>query len=165
MDARTLAVIFVSALAVTACGKSEQEQPAPAPPVAPAPVAAPVSAEAGPSFVNKVWRVAESKQVAPGETRTFLSDGTLVMSSPNAKSAFGSWRYEDGRLTITEEGRDYPTDILALSESAFRIRMHSPGEPVEMLLEPAEQPAMASIAEAREAAVATQEAVEPVAVP
>ncbi len=86
------------------------------------------------------------------------------MTSPHAKPAFGAWRYEDGRLTITEEGQDYPTDILALSDSAFRIRMQSPGEPVEMLLKSAEQPPMSAIAEAKPAAVATQAEIEPAAV-
>ena len=71
----------------------------------------------------------------------FLSDGTLVMASPHARPAFGRWRYGNGRLTITEEGQDYPVDILSLSENAFRIRMHSPGDPVEILFKPAEQAA------------------------
>jgi hypothetical protein len=90
---------------------------------------------ASPSFVNTVWVVAESKDVAVGELRVFLSDGTLVMTSPHATPAFGQWRYTDGNLTITEEGLDYRTEILELSESAFRIRMLSPGEPVEILFE------------------------------
>jgi heat shock protein HslJ/uncharacterized membrane protein len=87
------------------------------------------------------------------------------MASPHTTPAYGAWRYDDSRLTIVEEGHDYPTDILALSESEFRIRMHGPGEPVEMLLEPAEQLPMAAIAEARQAAAAaTQAEVAPAAV-
>jgi hypothetical protein len=89
------------------------------------------AAAATPSFVNKVWVVAESKTVAVGELRVFLSDGTLVMTSPHATPSFGQWRYTDGNLTITEEGLDYRTEILELSD-AFRIRMFSPGEPVEI---------------------------------
>ncbi len=160
MTARTLAIFIVSLFAVAACERPDKSQ-APATPSAessPAPTQA--SGNATPAFVNKVWSVAESGQVAPGELRIFLSDGTLVLASPHATSAFGAWRYDDGRLTITEEGQDYPTDILALSENALRIRMHGPGEPVEMLLELAEQPPMAAIATAKRAEVAPQTEIE-----
>jgi hypothetical protein len=96
---------------------------------------------AAPSFVNRVWTVAESQQVVPGELRVFLSEGTLVMASPHAKPALGSWRGQDGRLTITEEGLEYQVDILELTDDAFRIRIHSPGELVEILFRPAGSPA------------------------
>ena len=155
----------VSLLTVVACERQDPPKPAPTPAAEPAPVARPVPAEASPSFVNKVWQVAESEQVTPGSLRVFLSDGTLVMASPHATPAFGAWRYDDGRLTITEEGLDYPTDILALSESAFRIRMHSPGAPVEILFEPAEQLPMGPIADEKRADVAKQAEIEPAAAP
>jgi heat shock protein HslJ/uncharacterized membrane protein len=154
--------MVVSLLAVVACERSDPSKSAPAPESAPAARKAP--AEADSSFVNKVWQVAESEQVTPGSVRVFLSDGTLVMSSPNSTPAFGAWRYDDGRLTITEEGRDYPTDILALSEYAFRIRMHSPGEPVEILFEPAEQPSMGSTPDDNPAVAAQRAAIERAAV-
>jgi heat shock protein HslJ/uncharacterized membrane protein len=86
------------------------------------------------------------------------------MAAPHSTPAFGAWRYDDGRLTITEEGRDYPTDILALSESAFRIRMHSSGTPVEILFEPAEQLPMGAIPDEKRAEVAKRAKVEPAAV-
>jgi len=130
-------MVVVSLLAVVACERSDPSKPASAPAAEPAPAARQVPAKAAPSFVNRVWEVAESEQVARGSLRVFLSDGTLVMASPHAEPAFGTWRYDDGRLTITDEGLEYPVDILALSESAFRIRMHSPGEPVEILFVPA----------------------------
>jgi heat shock protein HslJ/uncharacterized membrane protein len=142
MDARTLAMFVVSLLAVAACDRAEKSKPASAPAADSAPAARQVPAKAAPSFVNRVWKVAESEQVAAGSLRVFLSDGTLVMASPHATPALGAWRYDDGRLTITEEGQEYPADILALSESAFRIRMHSAGEPVEIRFAPAEQPSM-----------------------
>ena len=138
MATRTLALLAVSVLAVVACDQSDEPKSVPTPAAAPAPIAAEAPAETRPSFVNTVWAVAESKQVAPGELRVFLSDGTLVMASRHAKPAFGSWRYEGGRLTIIEEGREYPADILELNERSFRIRMLSPGEPVEILFAPAE---------------------------
>jgi hypothetical protein len=59
------------------------------------------------------------------------------MTSPNAKPSFGSWRQVADSLTITEEGLDYAVDVLELTHDAFRIRMHNPGEPVEILFKPA----------------------------
>lgn len=93
------------------------------------------------TFINRVWVVAESDQVARGALRVFLSDGTLVMASTHATPAFGTWGYQDGRLTITEEGQPYKVDILALTRDTFRVRIHSPGEPVVIRFAPAEQPA------------------------
>jgi hypothetical protein len=92
------------------------------------------------SFVNRVWVVAESPQVAQGELRVFLSEGTLVMASPHGTPAFGTWSYKGGSLKITEESQEYAVDILELTRDSFRIQMHSPGEPVVIRLAPAEQP-------------------------
>lgn len=94
------------------------------------------------SFVNKVWVVAASPHVAVGDTRVFLADGLMVMTSPHANPALGRWRYQDGRLIITEESRDYPVEIVALTDEQFDIRVHGPGEPVEIRLVPAEHPAV-----------------------
>lgn len=163
MNARTLMAVVVSLSALAACERSDKAPPAPAPAAA-----APISRKAPAaesSFVNKVWAVAESASVAQGSLRVFLSDGTLVMTSPGEKPALGSWRYADGRLTIVEEGREYPTDILALSDKAFRVRMLSPGEPVEILFEPAEQSSPAAVESARHAAAATLAAAAPAPVP
>ena len=171
MAIRTLAIIVVSLSALVACERSGDSQSAPTPATEPTDSAesttsaAPAPAKAQASFVNKVWVVTESKKVAPGEFRVFLSDGTLVMTSPHAKPAFGTWRYDDGQLTITEEGRDYATDILDLSESAFRIRMHSPGEPIEILFAAAEQSAPEAVASTMQAAIAEPAEVEPETVP
>ena len=102
-------------------------------------VLAPVALAETPPFVNKVWVVAESRQVAPGELRVFLSEGTLVMVSRHGKPAFGSWSWSNERLTITEEGVKYAVDVLELDEDTFRIRIHSPGEPVEIRFAPADE--------------------------
>lgn len=83
-------------------------------------------------FVDRVWIVAESAQVSQGDLRVFLPDGTLVMSSPHATTAFGTWTYADDRLRITEEGLEYQVDILELTADTFRIRVHNPDEPVEI---------------------------------
>ena len=78
--------------------------------------------------------------MAPGELRVFLSNGTLVMASSHNTStpAFGTWSYNDGRLTLTEEGLKYDVDILELTGDTFRIRIQSPGEPVIIRFAPAE---------------------------
>ena len=91
-------------------------------------------------FINRVWTVVESEQVAPGELRVFLSNGSLVMASSSNTStpAFGTWSYNDGRLTITEEGLKYNVDILEMTRDTFRIRIHSPGQPVVIRFAPAE---------------------------
>ena len=139
MKASHVVLIAISSWALAACERTESPAPA-APGAPPAPAQAPaepVPAKAATSYVNRVWVVSESKQVARGELRVFLSDGTLVMASPNATPAFGQWRSEGGRLTITEEGRDYPVDVLGLAEDAFRIRINGPREPVEILFTPA----------------------------
>lgn len=115
-------------LAMAACAQ-------PAPPVAqplPTPNAAPAS------FVNKVWRVRESSSVAPGALYVFLSDGTMVMTSPNSTPALGKWKDEGGALTMIEEGRPYKTDVLRLTQDEFKIRSNNPGGVVEITLVPAE---------------------------
>ena len=126
-------LVVAALLAIAACSKSEPPAPADS-------AAQPVASQ--PSFINKVWSVAESPQVEIGSLQIFLSDGTLVMASPNSTPAFGSWTYDGGRLAITEEGREYPVDILTLSASEFRIRIHSPGDPVEIRFEPAKETAI-----------------------
>ncbi|MDQ3754823.1 MAG: hypothetical protein M3371_08845 [Acidobacteriota bacterium] len=90
------------------------------------------------SFVNKVWRVSRSSSVAPGTLYVFLSEGTLVITSPNSRPALGTWKYEGGALTMVEEGIPYKTDILRLNKDEFRIRSNNPGGAVEITLVPAE---------------------------
>src|SRR5688572_19091696 len=153
MDVRILAIFALVSVALAGCERSEAPQPAPAP-ADTAPADSPAPATEAATYVNRVWAVAESKQVEQGALRVFLSDGTLVMASPNSTPAFGQWRSEDGRLTITEESRDYPTDVLALSDHAFRVRINGPGEPVEILFEPAPQVAPEAVASAAPAPAA-----------
>jgi hypothetical protein len=93
--------------------------------------------DAAVSFVDKVWRVSESSGVAAGTLYVFLSEGTLVITSPNSKPALERWKYEGGALTMVEEGIPYKVDILKLTKDEFRIRSNNPGEPVEVTLVPA----------------------------
>lgn len=102
-------------------------------PSADEPVAAPAATDK-PSFVDKVWQVKQSSAVAAGTTYAFLSDGTLVIDSPGGTPLRGQWTFENGALTMIEEGQSYPTDVLRLDESEFHIRSHNPGEPVDIVL-------------------------------
>lgn len=88
--------------------------------------------KASPSFINKVWKVSQSNAVAKEQLYVFLSDGTLVITAPQQKPALGTWSYQDKKLVMTEEGIAYQVDITDLSDSSFSIRMHSPGEPVDI---------------------------------
>ncbi len=94
------------------------------------------SASAG--FVNKVWQVSSSSGVAAGTLYVFLSEGTLLITSPNTKPTLGTWKYEGGALTMVEEGLSYKAEILRLSAGEFKIRSNNPGQPVETTLIPVE---------------------------
>ncbi|WP_287127414.1 hypothetical protein [Candidatus Cyanaurora vandensis] len=104
------------------------------------PVAHAADETARPAFINKVWQVSKSSSTAPGLLYVFLSDGTLVLASPNSKPALGKWKHADGSLTIIEEGISYPVDILKLSKDELKIKIKGPGEPIESTLVPAEEP-------------------------
>jgi hypothetical protein len=105
--------------------------PSPAPSAVPAPPAAPIT------FVNRVWQVAESSAVTPGQLYVFLSEGTLVVASPTGTPSLGRWSRTGDGLTMIEEGISHPTDIVALTATEFRIRSHNPGQPVDIRLVPA----------------------------
>jgi heat shock protein HslJ len=148
MDPRILAIMLTAALATAACSGPTTPAAEGTPEAADVAASAPERQAAPASFVNTVWAVSDSKQVEIGSLRVFLSDGTLVMASPNSKPALGSWRESGGRLSITEDGQSYDVDVLELTESSFRIRMHSPGEPVEILFKPADRAALPKAQEA-----------------
>jgi hypothetical protein len=116
-------------ITVAACsgGSRQPEQP----PVPPAPV----------GFVNKVWRVASSTSVETGLLYVFLSDGTLVVSSPHGRPSLGTWKPDGSGLTMTEEGVSYKVNVLKLSADEFRIMINNPGNAVEIAFAPAHQPA------------------------
>jgi len=90
-----------------------------------------------PGFINKVWEVSVSTGVEPGTLYAFFSDGTLVVTSPNSKAAFGAWTYKNGALTMIEEAQEYKADILNLSHEELRLKSNHPGGSVEILLVPA----------------------------
>lgn len=88
-------------------------------------------------FINRVWKVNKSNSVTPGHLYVFLSDGTLVITSPQSKPTIGTWTYKDGSLTMIEDSLPYKVDILKLNENEFEISMNNPGEPVEIKFVPA----------------------------
>lgn len=141
------ALIVAIASLTAACDRpapTEPAQPAapePATAATPAPetsMPAPVAAPAAPSFVGKVWQVESSSAVAPGTRYSFLADGTLVIEAEGGTPGYGKWTYENGALTLIEEGVSYSADILKLDDATFEIRSHNPGEPVTITLVPAE---------------------------
>ncbi len=101
-----------------------------------APRSSPDTAGAAPSvaptFENRVWRVAESTAVAPGQLYVFLADGTLVITSATGTPAFGQWKRDGAGLIMVEEGRPYRVEVLALTDETFSIRSHNPGPPVDI---------------------------------
>ena len=79
MSVRFLGAVLTVLLVVAGCSSQDSSRTVPARPTAAAVPGAPAL------FVNRVWVVAESEQVAPGDLRVFLSEGTLVMAGPQAR--------------------------------------------------------------------------------
>jgi hypothetical protein len=131
---KPLATILLAA-ALAACAPSAPEPTGKAPAASTPPSAAtPASQPAKARFADRVWRVETSSAVAPGTLYTFLSDGTLVVASPQSTPAYGRWTYDNGALVMIEEGIPYPTDVLAVDDTKLSIRSHNPGEPVDIHL-------------------------------
>ena len=146
----------VATCALTACERAPSASEATQPPAADTPqvtadtsqqparstdqpaaneAASPAAPDVTPAaFVDKVWRVKSSSAVEPDTVYAFLSDGTLVIDSPNGTPMHGQWRFEAGKLTMVEEGQSYPTDILRLDASELHLRSHNPGTPVDIVL-------------------------------
>lgn len=139
-------LLLGAAVLLSACNASPPAVPAdtkapaasetPAAPAAPMPgtPAKPISKA---DFADKVWKVSASNGVQTGSTYTFLWNGTLVVDAPAGTPMYGRWSYDGGKLTMTEEGQAYPTDIVHLDANSFRIRSHNPGEAVDITLVPA----------------------------
>ena len=106
--------------------------PAATPAAEPAPEPLPPAAEA--SFADVVWRADTGSGVEIGTTYTFKSDGTLVVDSPSGTPMTGAWKLVDGKLTMTEESIDYPTDVVAQDPEHLHLRSNNPGGAVELIL-------------------------------
>ena len=109
-------------------------QATPATPATPPSDTTPPANSTTPAFVDKVWRVEAGGTVEAGSTYTFLDGGTLVIDAPHGTPMTGAWAYDDGKLTMTEEGITYPSDIVSLDASHFTIRSHNPGGVVEIAM-------------------------------
>jgi hypothetical protein len=116
-------IMIVTTLALFVVGCSPKEPAGKAPPAA-----ARVDSTA---FVDRVWKVAESTGMTPGQLVVFLSDSTLVFASPHDEPSFGTWGYVGGSLTMVEEGIPYTVEVLELTATELRLRSHNPGAPVE----------------------------------
>lgn len=90
-------------------------------------------------FINRVWRVSASSLVSPSSIYVFLSDGTLLTTSPLSKATLSMWAYRNGSLTFVEDAHPYKVDILKLDQTEFRIRVHGQDAPFELAMAPAEQ--------------------------
>ena len=142
-----LCAILLAAGCTRTPAASEQAQDAPAPAAAtqssapeletppPMPTKGQGDAQA-PAFTDKVWRVVSSTGVEPGTTYAFLADGTVVIENPIGNPpGYGRWSYQDGKLSIEEEGIAYPTDILRMDENRLELRSHNPGGTLDITLE------------------------------
>ena len=72
--------------------------------------------------------------------------GTLLIAGPHGPPLRGQWRYDKGALTIVEEGRPYPIDILQSTATTLRLRSHNPGEPLHIDLVLAAEPPLPAAA-------------------
>lgn len=115
--------------------RAPQAEAAQAQDAPPAASASPTSAI--PGFVDKVWKVSASSAVDAGMTYAFLSNGQLVIDSPNGTPLHGNWTYEQGALSVIEEGLTYAVDIIRLDADTFQIRIHTPGGATDITLVPA----------------------------
>jgi hypothetical protein len=110
------------------------------PPAGPAPVQPNGPVEVVPSFVNRVWRVTAATNIPPGSLYAFLSDGTLVVTSPTTKAALGMWTFKNNVLTLVQEGVPLAADIVKLDSMELQIKMRPPAEPFEVAFRLAEDP-------------------------
>lgn len=117
---------------------------APARPIPPAGGAPQASATADapgpagrPTFINRVWQVADSTGHASGDLYAFLGEGTLVVASATGKPSLGRWSGTTDSLTLVEQGAAHVVEVLGLTATTFRIRSHHPRGTVDLLLVPA----------------------------
>lgn len=100
-------------------------------------VGVPACRPAPPAFTDRVWQVGASSAVERGMLYVFLGDGTLLIASAHGTPSLGRWVSADKRVVLIEEGLRHPADILSLTADTFRIRVRSPGEPVDITFVPA----------------------------
>ena len=98
------------------------------------------AAPAVPDFANRIWKVAEGSGGDPGTYYVFLSDGSMLITSPHGTPAIGSWYLSGETLTLTEEGVPHPAVVLQETADTFGIRIAGPGAPVQITFVPGVTP-------------------------
>lgn len=136
---RRLLFRLAAGLVLAACSK-------PAPPTTPAsdmPSAVPAagSGESAahqpvPDFANRIWKVAKGSAGDPGTFYVFLSDGSMLITSPHGTPALGSWHYSGEVLTLVEEGLPHQATVLQATPDTLAIRIAGAGQPVAMTFVP-----------------------------
>jgi hypothetical protein len=141
-----LAIPLTGALLVGACSRPAppttpaSDMPSAAGPASGAP--APASDRAGaaaqplPDFANRIWKVAKGSEGDPGTFYVFLSDGSMLITSPHGTPALGSWHYSGEVLTLVEEGLPHQATVLQATPETLAIRIAGPGQPVAMTFVP-----------------------------
>jgi hypothetical protein len=99
--------------------------------------AAPGRAEAAvPVFANRVWKVAKGSRGDAGTFYVFLSDGSLLITSPHKTPSLGAWHYSGDVLTMVEEGLPHQATVLRSTLDTFAISVAGSGQPVLLTFVP-----------------------------
>lgn len=91
---------------------------------------------AGPEFANRIWKVAKGSEGDPGTFYVFLSDGSLLVTSPHGKPSLGTWHYSGEVLTMVEEGLPHQATILRSTPDTFALSVAGSGQPVLLTFVP-----------------------------
>lgn len=101
----------------------------------------PTGAPADP-LVNRVWKVAQHSDAAPGSFYLFLSDGTLLMTSCVETYRLARWTPASaGRLAIEEDPSvRYEASVAPRGDRALTLTLYLKNERVERQLEAVDAP-------------------------
>lgn len=120
----------VAALIVSfflACGGTA---PAPQPETRPA-VAEP------PAFANKAWRVVAPSDVPAGAIYVFLSDNTLLITSPAGTTQLGRWLMSGQELVMIQEGMSHRTEVVETTADRLVLRQRRQSGALDLVFVPA----------------------------
>src|SRR5262249_26664175 len=87
------------------------------------------------TFTNKVWARVDSTGLASDDRYMFLTDGTLVITSPYGEATIARWSWKGNKLGIDENGRPYEATIKALTANKLRLQVARYDGSVDMNLE------------------------------
>ncbi|HET7470905.1 MAG TPA: hypothetical protein VFJ81_14575 [Gemmatimonadales bacterium] len=89
-----------------------------------------------PDFANRVWKVAKGSEGDPGTFYVFLSDGSLLVTSPHGTPALGTWHYSGEVLTMVEQGLPHQATVLRSTPDTFALSVAGSGQPVVLTFVP-----------------------------